>query len=38
MTFRIFQDGSSLISLNKLMGYVEKPKVGNLKLKITSKA
>ena len=37
MIFRIFQDGSSLKSLNKLLEYLEKPKRGNLKLKITSK-
>ena len=37
MIFLIFQDGAPLKSLNKLLEYVEKPKRGNLKLKITSK-
>ena len=37
MIFRIFHDGSSLKSLNKLLEYLEKSKRGNLKLKLTSK-
>ena len=37
MIFRIFRDGSYLISLKKLLEYLETPKRGNLKLKITSK-
>ena len=37
MIFRIFQVGSPLKSLNKQLEYLEKPKIGYLKLKITSK-
>ena len=35
MIILIFRDGSYLKSLNKLLEYLEKPKRGNLKLKIT---
>ena len=37
MIFRIFQDDSSLKSVNKLLEYFEKPKRSYIKLKITSK-
>ena len=37
MIYRICQDGAPLKSLNKLLEYLEKPKRGNLKLKITPK-
>ena len=37
MVFRVLQDGAPLKSLNKLLECLEKPKISNLKPKITSK-